>query len=529
MIHTSSFVRLLSVLILIGLVSCNRNKQSNNGKVEYTELNRPKVHYTPAKNWMGVPSGFLYYEGEYHLFYEQNPDKPVWGNLHWGHAVSKDLVHWRNLPTAISPDSLGNIYSGCVVADINNTSGLGTSENPPFIAFYTQVDHKNVEKNNDKVGMQSLAYSIDKGTTWIKFKGNPIITGSQYLADPRVFWYEQTRKWIMCLAFSDMINFYSSPDCIHWQYMSNFTKRKQTNNTLWHYPELFPLTIKGSNETKWVLLVNESGSDAGYSLTTKYFIGDFDGQSFKATQLETKKFSFWLDYGKDFYANISCSNEPNKRRLIIGWMNCWQYAEKVPTEGWRGSTTFPRELNLVKDDFLYLLIATPVNEINTLYGESKSINDFEVPTNSRFVFKKLSFNKIPTEIKLIFDISKQAWIGFPLSYGIKFQNSLGEHYTIKYENDFNDFFIERTISSTNEFSKLSNFKYYLTYLPKGPAFEWRIIFDSSSIEFFADNCKVSITNSIYPSELFNSIELFTEKSPMHVLTCSITELNSIWQ
>ncbi len=527
--NISSFIKLLSVLIFAGLFTCNEDNHSNSRRVKYTEPNRPKVHFTPEKNWMGVPSGFVYFEGEYHLFFEHNPDQPIWGNLHWGHAVSKDLVHWTNLPIAIFPDSLGNIFSGCVVADINNTSDLGSVDNPPLIAFYMQENQENIVNNQDEVRMLSIAYSIDKGYKWIKYKGNPIITWSRYFSDPKVFWYEQTKKWIMCVAVYDMINFYSSTDCIHWEYMSNFQKKNQANNTSWQYPELFPLTVKGSNETKWVLLVNESGADVEYTPTTRYFIGDFDGQSFKATQLDAKKFSYWLDYGKDIFANISCSNAPNNRRIIIGWMNCWQYAELEPIEVWRGSATFPRELTLVKDDFLYLLTVTPIAEISNLYGKRKSIKGFEVPTNSKIIFDKLSFNKTPSEIKIVFDISRQKWMGFPLSYGIKFQNSLGEYYTIKYENDYQDFFIDRTISTKNGFSKSFNLKFYLRYRAKGPTFEWRIILDSSSIEFFADNCKVSITNTIYPSEPLQFIELFAERSPIHVLDCSITELKSIWQ
>lgn len=522
-------LELLCVLIIAGLFSCNGNKQSKSGKIEYTEQYRPKVHFTPEKNWMGAPSGFVYAAGEYHLFYEYNPDRPIWGNLHWGHAISKDLIHWTNLPIAIFPDSLGDIFSGCVIADIKNTSGLGTPDNPPFIAFYRQLNQKNIERNQDKAGMQSIAYSIDKGYTWIKYKGNPIITGSRYFSDSKVFWHKQTNSWIMCLAVSNMINFYSSPDCIHWEYQSNFKKSKNANNTNWQYPELFPLTVKGSNESKWVLLVNESGANIDNTPATKYYIGDFDGKNFKSTQLEAHKFSFLLDYGKDFYASISCNNEPNNRRIIVSWMNCWQYAGQEPNLTWKGSTTFPRELNLIKDDFLYLVTATPVNEISNLYGKSKSIKKFEVQTNSKIVFDRLSFNKSPTEIKIIFDISQQDWIGFPLSYGIKFQNSRGEYYTIKYENDFRGFSIDRYISSNNSFSKLFNFKYYLTYRAKGPKFEWRIILDSSSIEFFADNCKISVTNTIFPSEPFDSIELFTEMSPIHVIDCTITELKTIWK
>lgn len=517
------------ILIFAGSFSCNGDKHSNSVKVEYNGQNRPKVHFTAEKNWMGVPGGFVYSEGKYHLFYEYNPDRPTWGNLQLGHAVSKDLVHWTHLPVAISSDSLGSIFSGCVIADFKNSSGFGTPDNTPLIAFYTQLNQKEIDKNENKPGLQSIAYSFDNGVTWIKYKENPVIIGSRYLSGPKVFWHTQTNKWIMCLADSDRINLYSSLDCLHWKYLSNFKGKKQANNTLWQYPDLFPLVVKGSNETKWVLLVNESQADVKFAPTIKYFIGDFDGQSFKVTQSETKKFNFWLNYGKDFLASMSCSNEPNNRRIIIGWMNCWQYAEQEPTVGWRGSATFPCELNLVKEDFLYLLKSSPVNEIRNLYGESKSITNFEVPKSSKFIFNKLPFNKIPTEIRLIFDISHQDWIGFPLSYGIKFQNSSGEYYAIKYENDFMNFNIDRAVKDNIESSDLFNLKYNITYRANGPTFEWRIILDSSSIEFFADNCKVSVTNTMFLSEPFQSIELFTERSPIRVVDCSITELRSICQ
>ena len=356
---------------------------------------------------------------------------------------------------------------------------------------------------------------------------NLIIKKSDNLMSPKVFWYEQNCKWIMCLGARDSLNLYSSADCIHWEYLSSYKKSSLSSETYWQYPELFPLKVIASDETKWVLLVKETWGPIWGAPVTKYIVGDFDGYNFKATQFETEKYSFLLDYGRDIYANISCSNEPNNRRIIIGSMNSWQYTELDSTIDLKGSAIFPRELNLVKEDFLYLLTSTPVVEISTIYGKSKFIKKYEVSANSKIIFNKLRFNKVPTKIKLVFDISEKDWIGFPISYGIIFKNSLNEHYTIKYENYDNDFFIQRKISTNNESSGYFNLYYYLTYYAKGPTFEWDIILDSSSIEFFADSYKVSSTNAIFPSETFNTIELFTEGGPLRVLTCTITELKSI--
>ena len=155
--------RVLGLIIFAIILSCKADMQ-NVGIQEYTEQFSPLFHVSPQKNWMGVPCGFVYFEGLYHFFYEHNPDQPINGNLHWGHAVSRDLVNWENLPDAISPDSYGHIFSGSVVVDLKNTSGLGTRENPPMIAYYSQVDPKSIEDNKSKAGMQSIAYSIDRGS-----------------------------------------------------------------------------------------------------------------------------------------------------------------------------------------------------------------------------------------------------------------------------------------------------------------------------------------------------------------------------
>ena len=184
---------------------------------------------------------------------------------------------------------------------------------------------------------------------------------------------------------------------------------------------------------------------------------------------------------------------------------------------------------MIKDDFLYLLAVEPASEIINLYGESISLEAFNIPTTSRIITDALSISKTHTEIRLDFDISQQDWVGFPLSYGIKFHNSIGEYYSIKYVNDYMGFVIDRKISSDNEFNKLFNYDHFLAYHAKGPSFEWRIILDGSSIELFVDECKVSVTNTFYPSKPLDTFELMAERSPMPVLSCTITELKSIDQ
>lgn len=523
--YSNNILKIVCTLVL--LFSCKENKRSYSDQILLQDKYHPLIHFSPENNWIGAPCGFVYADGEYHFFYEQNLNTSEWGNLNWGHAVSRDLVHWETLPIAISSDSLGNIFSGSVVYDTKNTSNLGTLDNPPYIAFYTQLDQDKFDQNQKITGIQSLAYSLDKGRTWTKYKRNPIIKKSNNLLSPKVFWYEQNSKWIMCLGAKDSLNLYASADCIHWEYLSSYKTSSLASGTFLQYPELFPLKVFSSDETKWVLLVKEAWGPIWGSPATKYIVGDFDGYKFKATQFETGKYSFLLDYGRDIYANISCSNEPNNRRIIIGSMNSWQYTELDSTIDLKGSVIFPRELNLIKEDLLYLLTSKPIVEINTLFGRSKSICKYVVSANSKIIFDKLRFNKVPTKIELVFDISEKDWIGFPISYGITFKNSFDEYYTIKYENYDNEFFIQRKVLTNNEFTDYFNLYYYLIYSAKGPTFEWDIILDNSSIEFFADGDKVSFTNAIFPSESFNTIELFTEGGPLHVLTCTITELKSI--
>ncbi|MEU2749781.1 GH32 C-terminal domain-containing protein [Streptomyces collinus] len=245
----------------------------------YTETYRPQFHFTPQKNWMNDPNGLVYYKGEYHLFYQYNPNGNSWGDMSWGHAVSKDLVHWEELPLALSHDDEEMVFSGSAVVDWNNTTGFGTRKNPPMVAVYTSA-----YKNGGKQA-QSLAYSTDRGRTWTKYQGNPVIDiGSDNFRDPKVQWYEPTKSWLMTVSLSaeHKVLFYSSKNLKDWKLQSEFGPAGATGG-VWECPDLFPLAVDGDkNNIKWVLVVNiNPGGIAGGS-GSQYFVGDFDGTKFTA-------------------------------------------------------------------------------------------------------------------------------------------------------------------------------------------------------------------------------------------------------
>jgi fructan beta-fructosidase len=245
----------------------------------YQEPFRPQFHFTPAQNWMNDPNGLVYYKGEYHLFYQYNPFGNTWGNISWGHAVSRDLVHWRHLPVAIPDAPDGYIFSGSAVVDYRNTSGFGRPGRPAMVAIYTRATHQCCSQ------AQALAYSLDRGRTWTKYAGNPVLDiGSGEFRDPKVFWYAPARRWIMAvvLATEHKVSFYGSANLKSWTHLSDFGPANATGG-VWEVPDLFPLRVDGNRKrTKWVLIVNlNPGGIAGGS-GAQYFVGDFDGTTFHA-------------------------------------------------------------------------------------------------------------------------------------------------------------------------------------------------------------------------------------------------------
>ena len=324
----------------------------------YNERYRPQYHFSPEFGWMNDPNGLVYYDGEYHLFYQFYPHGIVHGPMHWGHAVSTDLLRWKHLPVAMYPDDIGFMFSGCVVIDEHNTSGFQHGKEKTMVAVFTQ------EKNGRQV--QSIAYSNDRGRTWEKYSGNPVLVRTEFrdFRDPKVFWHSETGKWIMVLAVKDRVHFYKSPNLIEWEFTGEFGSNDGSHDGVWECPDLFEVMVDGdTNNKKWVLTVSINGKLTGM----QYFIGYFDGNTFVNENLSEEV--RWIDSGKDFYAAVSWSDIPavDGRRLWIGWMNCWPYAEKIPAGKWRGNMSIVRELVLSNiEGFGLKLMQKPVSELETI-------------------------------------------------------------------------------------------------------------------------------------------------------------------
>lgn len=342
----------------------------------YHEPYRPQFHFSPRENWMNDPNGLVYENGTYHLYFQQNPTAPVAGNIHWGHATSRDLVHWQQQPTALAPDSLGLIFSGSAVLDAQNTSGLGQPGRPALVALYTSHSEKKEKLGRPDVENQSLAYSIDHGQTWTKYAQNPVLKnqGSRDFRDPKVSWYAPGKKWLMALSAHDHIEFYSSKNLLAWTKESDFGHSLGAHGGVWECPDLIQVP-DAQGQPHDVLLVNMNPGGPNGGSATQYFVGTFDGQTFRATQPGTH----WLDYGPDNYAGVTWTNLPaGTPPTLIGWMSNWEYGQKVPTSPWRSAMTVPRTLALRPAQGQLQLASQPIAGLAKLYDNPVALTNVAV-------------------------------------------------------------------------------------------------------------------------------------------------------
>ena len=497
----------LSLLLLSCFVSFSQNKA-------YKDPHRPQFHFSPPAHWMNDPNGMVYYKGEYHLFYQYYPDSTVWGPMHWGHAISKDLIHWQHLPIALYPDSLGYIFSGSVVVDKNNTTGFQKGTESPLVAIYTY--HNMAGEKSGKIDFQTqgIAYSIDKGRTWKKYANNPVIKnpGLKDFRDPKVMWHEPSKHWVMTMAAGNEIRFYRSTDLKNWELSGSFGKDEGSHGGVWECPDLFEMKTGKGKETKWVLLVSiGSGAPNGGS-GTQYFTGKFDGKTF--TNENPKQTLLWLDYGTDNYAGVTWSNAPDNRRLFLGWMSNWQYAQNVPTKAWRSAMTLPRELSLRETLKGYRLFTAPANEVNALRIDGSAKN-FTAGKNYGYSL---------SEIVLEYDLAKQGSNDF----GIELVNSKNESLRVGYDKQKNEFYIDRTHFSNMSFSKEFPAIHTAPRLIDSKKMTLHLFIDHSSVELLADDGTVVMTDIFFPAEDFNKIRSF-EKNGVSLLTNGkLYELKSIW-
>jgi fructan beta-fructosidase len=474
-----------------------------------TDLYRPSYHFSTDSNWINDPNGLVYYEGEYHLFYQYNPFGAKWGHMSWGHSISKDLLHWTKLPIALKEDKKVNggdsamIFSGSAVVDRGNTSSFGHGRDKPLVAIYTSFVRESRGEGKGEIlkdmQSQSIAYSTDKGRTWTKYNGNPVLDiHSIDYRDPKVFWYQPEKKWVLALVKSDQheVWFYESKDLKKWNFISSWGKAGDTA-TVWECPDLFEIPVEGSNEKKWVLTVSAGNPQTKY-VGMQYFVGRFDGKTFTPSKVNLK--ANYLDYGKDFYAAVSYNNVPDNRRIMIGWLNNWAYANDIPTGNiWRGAYSIPRQLSLVKSGSGYSLFQKPIGEFNGLRKEALLINQRTVDSVYDLPFKGNAF-----EVELIVEP------GNADAAGLRIFKSIDENVLLKYDRASETLFLDRTRSGNISFNPSFPSVERVPVKLKNGKLKLRILVDKCIIEVFVNDGEKTITDLAFPSKKEGQIQLFSE-------------------
>ncbi|MVN78876.1 glycoside hydrolase family 32 protein [Hymenobacter sp. HMF4947] len=451
---------------------------------------RPAYHFTPAAHWMNDPNGMVYYQGTYHLFFQYFPGGMTWGPMHWGHATTTDLVSWQEQPIALYSDSLGYIFSGSAVIDAHNTAGFGPNA---MVAIFTHHNPKAEKAGLTTFENQSLAYSLDAGKTWTKYAGNPVLknSGIKDFRDPKVSWNAAAKKWVMTLATLDHITFYSSPNLKDWTKESEFGQKLGAHGGVWECPDLFPLMLGG--QTYYVLIVNVNPGGPNGGSATQYFVGNFDGHAFTPLNEQTK----WADFGPDEYAGVTWDNT-STRRLFLGWMSNWEYANQAPTSPWRSATTVPRELALQRIGAEIYLASQPAKEVSKLFPKPTTLGAFNVG-NTYDLSAKLKNTGDKYELKLT---TRQL-----ASFSLVVSNSKGEELMIGYDKAANNYFIDRRKAGLTNFSPMFAGRHTAPRLATVPAADMRLLFDATSVEVFADHGLTVMTELFFPTAPLTKLTL----------------------
>ncbi|MGB3142843.1 MAG: glycoside hydrolase family 32 protein [Maribacter sp.] len=487
--------------------------------MSYTEDYRPQFHFTPKEKWMNDPNGLVYNDGTYHLFYQYYPDSTVWGPMHWGHAVSKDLVKWEHKPIALYPDENGLIFSGSAVVDKNNTSGFGTAEDPPLVAIFTYHLMEGEKAGKTDFQTQGIAYSLDNGDSWTKYTENPVVKndGVKDFRDPKVFWNEKAKIWTMLLVAGDHLQIWNSPNLKKWEKVSEFGKDKGAHGGVWECPDMFPLKIEGTDEVKWVLLISINPGAPNGGSGTQYFVGDFDGTTFTTEQTEEK----WVDLGRDDYAGVTYNNTPDNERIFIGWMSNWDYARDTPTEKWRSAMTVPRTLSLHENNGNLQLYNYPIPQFDEIINEAYPESEFTIQEGRK--------NMIPLKY------GNQSQIEFSLknpNVELIFTNQEGDSLAIGIDAMNKTVNFNRSKSGLTDFSeKFANViqQMSITHLPSETV-EIKMLLDHSSLELFINKGQYVMTNQIFPTEYYSQLTIInTSNEEITIGDFKERKVQRIWE
>jgi sucrose-6-phosphate hydrolase SacC (GH32 family) len=492
----------------------------------YGQPYRPQFHFSPRINWTNDPNGLVYFEGEYHLFFQFNPFGDQWGHMSWGHAVSPDLVHWQELPVAIAEENGVMIFTGSTVVDERNTSGFCTSGKPCLVAVYT--GHTPGNASNKPLQTQNLAYSNSRGRTWTKFAGNPVLDlHMSDFRDPKVFWSRQAKRWTMLVALPDehKVRFYGSADLKQWKLLSDFGPQGGTGGQ-WECPELFELPVDGdSKHTRWVLKIglNPGGLQGGSG--EQYFVGDFDGARF--VNANPASLTLWTDYGKDCYCALTFNHlPPGQPQTMLGWMSNWQYAGQLPTSPWRGQMTFPRKLALRNTVDSLHLVQLPVDTMDKLHAALLArVTGSPAEVNAR-INSSLAMDARNRELS---DLTSTFSLGNAREVGWRVLASADSFTAVGYDRQRQELFIDRTHSGQNGFSKDFPARIVAPLKLTDPnRLQLRLLIDRSSIEVFAEDGRLAMTSLVFPKP-GGRMEVYELGGKTARVSVQIWTLTSIWQ
>ncbi len=452
---------------------------SNDEAGGYNEAYRPQLHFTARKNWLNDPNGLVFYEGEYHLFFQHNPAGREFGEMAWGHAVSRDLVHWQQLPHALLPDVRGPVWSGSAVVDWDNTSGLGSPGEPPLVALYTAAGGKSPESEGRDF-TQCLAYSLDRARTWTKYAHNPVlphITGEN--RDPKVVWYAPTRRWIMALYLDgDRFGLFASPDLKAWTPLQTLTLPECDE-----CPDFFEMPVQGHpSEHRWVFTAANG----------RYLVGAFDGQTFtpEGGVLPT-------DYGANFYAVQTFSDVPRAdgRRIQIAWMRGGDY----PQMPFNQQMSFPCELTLHRTPDGLRLHRLPVRELAGLYGTGQQWHDLPLAPGD---------NPLQALSGDLWDVEAELEIGTATALRLRVR---GED--VRYDVS------AQTLAMLGRTAPLKLDGHRLTL---------RLLVDRPSLEVFGNDGQVSVTSCFLPPPDDHSLALMADGGTAKIISLTLHPMRSAW-
>jgi fructan beta-fructosidase len=492
------------------------------------EAFRPELHFTAKDTWLNDPNGLVHHDGMWHLYFQNNPFGNVWGNMSWGHATSEDLVSWQEHPVAIPCDEREDVFSGSIVFDSGNTSGLGTAERPPLVALYTSAFRPGAE--HDGIQAQSVAYSVDGGYVWTKYHGNPVLSrDSADFRDPKVFRYSGAggSYWVMVAveATQHQVVLYRSDDLLAWEHLSDFGPANATGG-VWECPDLFPLPVDGEpGATAWVLTVNLNPGGPNGGSAGQYFVGDFDGTSFTSSGtvttglddgLHLREYG-WLDWGRDFYAAVSFSDVPGDRRILLGWMNNWQYANQIPSSPWRSAMTLPRELSLARTDAGLRVVQRVPEEVERAAFRSEPASH-----GRRTLDDEVMPVPAPESVALRIDATFRP--GSASEFGLVVRGAeTGDGGTrIGIRPAEGILLLDRTQSGATDFHETFSSVETAPIAAIDDAYRLTVYTDRCSVEVFGQAGLVTLTDLVFPDETATAVSLYARGGDVQVDDVRIT-------